>query len=330
MPVVLSEQEHSNAPPRIVVCSGDPQRRILLTALARATFEAAPDTVETDSGKGALDLMRKREVDCLVTDERLPGMRAAELLDRMDEELAVSPPTIVLSESLSQQDASMLVQRNVAFVCPVNDQTAVGLRSALRSAIELRRLRVLLSAAHDENRKHRSDLQDIQQLDPLTGLMNSQAFYQHIENEFRRSARSAQPLSLVLADIDCFTAYNYAYGQEGGDQCLQKIADAINHNFQRAGDVVARFAGASFAVLLVDTGSDDVAAQAERLREVVWGLELYCNSSKVADRVTLSVGVATTVDDFDKGWEHLLHTAKTALFHAKAQGRNWVEVAVGS
>lgn len=327
MPAVPDPAEQRD--PCILICSGDEQRRVLLTVLARATFEAAPVTREADSGEAALECMRNDEIDCLVTDQILPGMQAAELLGKMHAELAAAPPVIVLADTLSQQDASALVQRHVTFVCPVSDPTNVGLRSALRSAVELQQARRQLAAAHDQTRKHQSELHDMQQLDPLTGLLNSQTFYQHIETEFRRSARSAQPLSLILADIDCFTAYNYAYGQEAGDKCLRKVAEAIEHNFQRAGDLLTRFTGASFAVLLADTNNDDVATQAERLRECVWGLELYCNSSKVADRVTLSVGVATAADDFDRGWEVLLQSAQTALFHAKAQGRNWVEVAAG-
>jgi diguanylate cyclase (GGDEF)-like protein len=327
MPAIPSDSELGGAVPRIVICSSDAQRRVLLSALARTAFDNAPVTQEADSGNAVLELVRDDTVDCLITDENLSGMRAAELLGRMHAELAAVPPVIVLADSLTQQDALALIKHHVTFVCPLSDPTSVGLRSALRTAMELQQLRALLAAANDKNQKHRDQLQDMQQLDPLTGLMNSQTFYQRIETEFRRSARSVQPLSLLLADIDCFTAYNYSYGQEAGDECLRKVATAIDDSFKRAGDLVARFAGASFAVLLADTDNDDVATQAERLRQSVWNLELQCNSSKVADRVTLSVGVATTTDDFDKGWEYLLQTAQNALFHAKAQGRNWVEVA---
>lgn len=330
MPAIPSAPENGGAAPRIVICSDDEQRRMLLTALARSTFDQAPITQQVENGEAALELLRGDTVDCLITDESLPGMRAAELLTRLHAELAVVPPVIVLAETLSQQDASALVKGRASFVCPISDPTNVGLRSALRSALELQQVRALLAAANDKNRKSSDQLQDIQQLDPLTGLINSQTFYQRIDNEFRRSARNAQPLSMLLADIDCFTAYNYAYGQEAGDQCLQQVGKAIDASFQRAGDLVARFAGASFAVLLADTDNDDVAVQAERLREAVWNLDLRCNSSKVADRVTLSVGVATATEDFDKGWEFLLQTAQNALFHAKAQGRNWVEVAAGT
>ena len=155
------------------------------------------------------------------------------------------------------------------------------------------------------------------------------SFWSEFDQEFRRSARSNQPLSMLVTDIDFFTAYNYTYGQDAGDKCLQRVAATIEECFQRAGDRVARIAGGTFAVLLTDTDNEAVAEQAERLRERVWELELMCNSSRAADRVTLSVGVATAHEDYDKGWEHLLQTAQNALFHAKAQGRNWVEVAVG-
>lgn len=329
MPAVPSDPGKGGAVPRIVIGSGDAQRRMLLTALARTTFDIAPITQEAESAAAVLEILRADTTDCLITDEHLPDMAAAKLLGRMHAELAAVPPVVVLADALSQQDASALIKGQVTFVCPVSDPTHIGLRSALRSAMELQQLRALLSAANHRNQKHRDELQGMQQLDPLTGLMNSQTFYQRIETEFRRSARSAQPLSMLLADIDCFTAYNYSYGQEAGDQCLQKVATSIDDSFKRAGDLVARFAGASFAVLLADTDNDDVAVQAERLRECVWNLNVQCNSSKVADRVTLSVGVATTTDDFDKGWEYLLQTAQNALFHAKAQGRNWVEVAAG-
>ena len=110
------------------------------------------------------------------------------------------PPVIVLTETLSQQEAGALLRHQAAFVCPLSDPTNVGLRSALLSVLRIQQLRALLSAADAQNRQQREDLQGMHKLDPLTGLMNSQSFYENLEVEFRRSARSAQPLSLVVAE----------------------------------------------------------------------------------------------------------------------------------
>ena len=108
MPAVPSDPGKGGAVPRIVIGSGDAQRRMLLTALARTTFDIAPITEEAESAAAVLEILRGDTMDCLITDERLPDMAAAELLGRMRAELAAVPPVVVLADALSQQDATAL------------------------------------------------------------------------------------------------------------------------------------------------------------------------------------------------------------------------------
>ncbi len=322
MPAVGATATESGAVPRVIVCSGTEERRDRLSTVVRGALQRSAKVFTADGGAQAIEQLAGADTDCLVCDARLSDMRAAELLTRLGADNHI--PVIVVFGEQDAAAAGELLERGVLQVCP--EACDAALSGAVRCALEQQRLRALLASAGGQLQKLRGELNDLERLDPLTGVINNRAFYEVIATEYRRSARAAQPLSLLIADLDCFTAFNFTYGREEGDRCLQRVADCVARSFQRAGDTVARIAGGAFTVLLTDGSTDDVAAQAERLRQSVWDLDLQCSSSRIADRLTVSIGVATVTEDFDKGWEHLFQAAQAALYHAKAQGRNWVEI----
>lgn len=163
--------------------------------------------------------------------------------------------------------------------------------------------------------------------DGLTGLANRRRFDEQIEREFKRAARSGQPVSLVVIDLDHFKAYNDHFGHLGGDECLRTTARAIQAFTRRSGDLAARIGGEEFAILL--PGSDAAAAMAiaEEVRMAVHRLALP-HSPVVGGMVTLSAGVATAMPARDSQSIHaLIELADAALYAGKVQGRNVVIVA---
>lgn len=114
-----------------------------------------------------------------------------------------------------------------------------------------------------------------------------------LDQEIRRAARAATPLSLILCDIDYFKAYNDARGHLAGDQCLQQVAETMRTAFHRAGDLVARYGGEEFAVIIPATDARAAVHMAEKLRRNLHTLALPHGTSAVDSRVTLSAGVAT-------------------------------------
>ena len=167
----------------------------------------------------------------------------------------------------------------------------------------------------------RAELLALSLTDPLTGVRNRRALYDSAEHEIARAGRSGEPVTLLMVDVDHFKRVNDQHGHPVGDQVLREVAAAIVAT-ARGSDVVARFGGEEFAVLLVQT--EDSRLTAERLRAAIAALEVRAPHGPV--RVTASIGVASATGaaiDF----EALIRRADDALYRAKQAGRDRVEIA---
>ncbi len=159
-------------------------------------------------------------------------------------------------------------------------------------------------------------------LDGLTSIANRRRFDQFLSYEWERSTRYDHPLSLLLMDIDFFKPYNDHYGHSEGDECLKKVAKAIERAVPRAVDLVARYGGEEFACILPETSSEGAQATARRILQVVSSLKIPHAHSKAADHVTVSIGVATADPACDNCDLDLVELADKALYQAKDAGRN--------
>ncbi len=169
-------------------------------------------------------------------------------------------------------------------------------------------------------------LQRLASTDGLTGLDNRRSFDTAFEIEWKRAQRQAEPLSLIMLDVDYFKRYNDHYGHQQGDACLCAVAGVLRQSVVRAGDLAARYGGEEFAVILPAVTASGAAVVAERLRLQVHGLCLPHQRSEVSDRVSVSVGVASVIPTAGNALDDLLAAADSALYAAKAAGRNRVRV----
>jgi diguanylate cyclase (GGDEF)-like protein len=161
-------------------------------------------------------------------------------------------------------------------------------------------------------------------LDGLTGLSNRRSFDETLAREMRRAARSGQPLSLIMIDIDHFKDYNDCYGHPAGDDCLRAVAHTIRGCLRRAGEFAARYGGEEFAILLPGSDSPKAVAFGETIRLAVRGLALQ-QAHRRGGVITLSAGVATWVAGQTAGdSQTLVEVADAALYAAKAGGRDMV------
>lgn len=159
--------------------------------------------------------------------------------------------------------------------------------------------------------------------DGLTGLANRRRFDQYLASEWRRGMRDHQPLSVLMIDADMFKAYNDTYGHTRGDSCLKQIAEAAMDVVGRPGDLVARFGGEEFVVVLPNTESEGAVQVAHEICEALRGRRLP-HSGSTAGIVTVSVGCATLVPQFGKHAPDVVEMADRALYKAKHSGRNQV------
>lgn len=159
--------------------------------------------------------------------------------------------------------------------------------------------------------------------DELTQLYNRRHFQTIFPLEMKRAARFAQPLSLLMMDIDRFKGFNDQYGHLAGDRRLQETAQLLKSNLREV-DFVARFGGEEFVVLLPSTPKGDAVSVAEKLRNLI-RLHPFAAPAAVDDRqrFTVSFGVAAYPGDGET-WEGLLAAADTALYQAKGKGRDRV------
>jgi diguanylate cyclase (GGDEF)-like protein len=162
--------------------------------------------------------------------------------------------------------------------------------------------------------------------DDLTQLYNSRYLNQVLRREAKRASRSGRPLALLFIDLDGFKAVNDTHGHQAGSKALVEAAEVIRR-CARETDVVARFGGDEFSLILPDTGSEGAAAVGERLRERV-AEHQFLASDGLDIRLTVSVGVAT-LPDVAGSAEELVKAADSAMYRVKESGKNAVYIARG-
>ncbi|KQV61380.1 diguanylate cyclase [Duganella sp. Root198D2] len=175
-----------------------------------------------------------------------------------------------------------------------------------------------------EEKQTQIALEQLATRDGLTGLANRRCFDHTLLAEWQRALRQAQPLSLLMVDVDNFKQYNDAFGHVGGDDCLKRIASAVASEM-RANDLVARYGGEEFAVILPNQSLKGAAIVAERIRCRIEALRLP-NSGASQRYVTVSIGAATAIASHEQQPAQLVATADAALYRAKHMGRNRISL----
>ncbi len=172
-------------------------------------------------------------------------------------------------------------------------------------------------------------LRELAAVDGLTRLANHRSFQSRLQAEWRRAARGARPLSLILIDIDFFKKFNDTYGHLAGDRCLKAVAHALKQLVRREGELLARFGGEEFVALLPDVGLEEATQLAENARLEIEALGIQHAASSISSVVTVSAGVACQVPTPDRHPDLLFDAADRAMYQAKAEGRNRVAVQEG-
>lgn len=180
---------------------------------------------------------------------------------------------------------------------------------------------IAVSRDNRERLELEARLQRLSQLDGLTGLYNRRFFDQQLHSEWRRLRRVGVPLTLLMVDIDHFKAYNDSLGHLAGDDALRQVALALQDSLQREGDVVCRYGGEEFAIILVNTGLDGGEHVAARVHQLVAGLAI-AHPASPEGRLTLSIGLAVADPVTDEQPGSLVAHSDQALYRAKHTGRN--------
>lgn len=165
--------------------------------------------------------------------------------------------------------------------------------------------------------------------DSLTGLSNRRTLMEQGENECKRALRFDHPLSVMVVDIDLFKTVNDVWGHLAGDRVICAVADACAARTRQGVDIVARFGGEEFVLVLPETDAASALRLAESLRHVVASQAVVVNDDGARVSVTVSIGVATLVPGAGASFEQLVNRADKALYRAKEGGRNNVQCCAG-
>ncbi|WP_374518034.1 GGDEF domain-containing protein [Undibacterium squillarum] len=171
-------------------------------------------------------------------------------------------------------------------------------------------------------RSHSELLRKEATTDGLTGIYNRRFFDEHFKIALGNSHRQNTSLSVFMVDIDFFKEYNDHYGHVAGDKTLIQVAATLRRQLMRASDVVARFGGEEFVLMLPNMAEDAAYRFAEKLRLAIWELNIPHEKSRLDHRISISVGFSHYQKMENTNPDELLNTADHALYEAKHRGRN--------
>ena len=259
------------------------------------------------SGAKALTVCKEDPPDLVLLDVVMPDMDGHEVCARLkaDEATRNIPVIFVTSRTDAEEETRGLEVGAVDFIAkPVNPPVV---RARVKTHLTL---------------KAQSDLlRQMVFVDGLTGVANRRCFDERLGIEWRRGARSASPLALLMLDVDHFKRFNDRYGHQVGDECLRRVASAIKGGLLRPGDLVARYGGEEFACILPGTDFEGALAVAAGIEQSVRALQIEHADSDVSDAVTISIGVSACLPDRDRDPASLLALADAQLYRAKRGGR---------
>ncbi len=320
----------------ILIIDDSPDDRLLLQSILESTGYG--DVYVADSARAAFQLLgidqsgsRPLSVDLILMDIMMPemdGIEAVRQIKAVDQFREI--PIIMVTAKSDPVDLQLAFAAGAMdFICkPLNKvELLTRVRSVLRLVHEINRRKAreteLLEVMRQlEEANHM--LLRLSRLDGLTGVTNRRQFDDYLDQEWRRALRENMPLSLVMLDIDGFKDYNDAHGHQAGDECLKQVAGAISRALNRPGDLVARYGGDEFVMILPGTPAEGAMRVAETMREKVQSLGLSRSNRSVEERVTISLGVATFYPTRDTSPSVLVAAADQALYQAKQSGRNRV------
>ncbi|WP_198244360.1 diguanylate cyclase domain-containing protein [methane-oxidizing endosymbiont of Gigantopelta aegis] len=290
----------------ILVVDDEPLNIKLLINILEAEYEV----LFAVNGKKALELATEYQPDLVLLDIMMPGIDGYETC----QELKANPvtqeiPVIFVSSQDSDDDEVKGLH------CGAIDY----INKPVKAPIVLSRIR-----NHLELKKARDLLKQQATIDALTGIANRRRFDEFLLQAWRAMQREAEPLSLIMIDIDHFKTYNDFYGHAAGDQCLRQVAQAMQAVITRPTDLLARYGGEEFVCVLPLTDQHGAHHVAENLRQAVEKLGLAHEKSQTTSIVTTSIGYACTIPTPDKLLSEWVNNADYALYQSKQSGRNRV------
>ena len=311
---------------KVLIVDDSPTIRAALRTLVE---QMGHSVIDAEDGSKGLATYRDSRPDLVLIDVVMPVMDGYDAARQMRQ---IRPdewiPIIFLSSKEADQDLDRAIEAggDDYLVKPVS---FVVLNAKIRALQRIESTRVKLLETSRELAAANRELENLSRQDGLTGIANRRYFDSYLLTEMKRASRERQPLSLILADVDYFKAYNDYYGHQAGDDCLRQVASALKSVGKRPADLAARYGGEEFAIVLPATALEGAVDVARSLARTIEGMAIAHVRSGVSDKISVSQGVASLVPGNDTRPESIIELADQALYQAKQQGRNRHVTAAG-
>jgi len=283
----------------------------------------ASEVLEATSADAALQLFKLRRPDLVLLDIRLPGGNDGYWVAQRMREAEPGGWTPIIF--LSGLDGDLDVWRGIEaggddyLVKPVKPIVLAAKLRAMRRLRDMRRRLVELTEdLHLANQR----LNEMVEVDALTGLVNRRGFDRILHSEILAARRDGTPLTLMLCDLDHSKRYNDSLGHVQGDTCLKEVSRVLREVCVRPRDVASRYGGEEFALILPGTPRSGAMTFARALGKVLQSRAIPHPESPEGGVLTISGGITTCVPDDSTSAETMVMRADQALYAAKAQGRN--------
>lgn len=304
---------------KVLIVDDSPTIRAALRSLVE---KMGHTVIEAEDGSKGLTIYGRDRPDLVLIDVVMPVMDGYEAARQMRQSLPDEwIPIIFLSSKEADQDLDRAIEAggDDYLVKPVS---FVVLNAKIRALQRIESTRSKLLEISRELAAANRELESLSRQDGLTGIANRRYFDAYLLTEVKRASRERQPLSLILADVDHFKAYNDCYGHQAGDDCLRQVASTLKAVGRRPADLAARYGGEEFAIVLPATAMEGAVDVAKSLARAIEGMSIPHVRSGVIPTISLSQGIASLIPAQDTTPESVIQLADQALYQAKQQGRN--------
>lgn len=284
-------------------------------AMSHYITAAGHTPVIAQSGEEALQLLENTPVDMIIMDVEMPGLNGFETTRLIREWLGGHWIPIIFVTGRNEDESyreGIDAGGDDYLIKPVSQMI---IRAKIRAMERISEMR-------DQLNRLNAELEALSQLDSLTQIYNRRTFNEFGQQQWLVAARQQQPISALMIDVDHFKLFNDHYGHPAGDACLKKVTQAIKGCLRRPLDLLGRYGGEEFIVLLPETDAAGAFRVACTINKAVEAVAMRHEVSPTSHVVTVSIGGATCSPNACQDLEELIKNADRALYKAKRSGRN--------
>ncbi|MGB5245870.1 MAG: diguanylate cyclase [Woeseia sp.] len=320
-------QDAARVRSRVLIVDDDAS---ILGVVSEVLEDDGYEVVTAGSGEAGLELLNGEPFALVMTDIRLPGINGVKVLEAVKEK---HPRTnVIMITSHASLDTSINAIKHGAYdylLKPFEDLSLISSAAkraidAFNTDIERSQLIRSLKLTNEELARVNQVLHGLAIRDGLTNLFNHRYINEILTKELNEARIDGSSTALVFVDVDKFKDFNDQYGHHNGDMILSEMGSLMRENVRKK-DFVARWGGEEFVIVCPKTDAATARSLAESLRRTISEHSFTRSDDAGSVRITISAGVASSRDSFTK--EQLVEAADGALYQAKRNGRNRVEVA---